>query len=245
MNKPVKPTRSVPALVSADGPIDPPDDQQTEAGRKLFAQDCQFVMGATSTGAMPLDKQPEVAFAGRSNVGKSTLVNALTGRKTLARTSGTPGRTREINFFTLGDQLRLVDLPGYGYAKVSKSAVAEWTELTNDYLKGRANLQRLCLLIDSRHGIKDNDRDVMAMLDIAAVSYLVVLTKADKVRKSDLETRQREVAAEAAKHVAAHPYIVTTSGEKMLGIAELRAILAELAAPAGEQTPSTTPNIER
>ena len=181
---------------------------------------------------------PEIAFAGRSNVGKSSLVNAMTGRKTLARTSNTPGRTQEVNYFTLGQPSReglfLVDLPGYGYARESKDRIATWTDLVMTYLQGRATLRRVLLLIDARHGIKKNDEEVMAMLDKAAVSYLIVLTKADKLKKGEIEKRLETTKAQLRKHVAAFPEIAVTS-EKGTGIPELRAHIAELAelAPMG------------
>jgi GTP-binding protein len=172
---------------------------------------------------------PEIAFAGRSNVGKSSLLNALTGRKTLARTSNTPGRTREINFFELGEALLLADLPGYGYAKVSKKQVKGWTRLVRDYLTGRPNLRRLCLLIDARRGIKDSDREIMGLLDEAAVVYQAVFTKCDKVKAGALAARLQEAATELKTHGAAYPAIAATSALKGTGIAELRAGLAALA----------------
>ncbi|WP_025897829.1 ribosome biogenesis GTP-binding protein YihA/YsxC [Sneathiella glossodoripedis] len=199
-----------------------------EGGRLLFAQDCQFVAGAATLDMLPDLPLNEVAFAGRSNVGKSSLINALTGRNTLARTSNTPGRTQQINFFELGGKLSLVDLPGHGYAKASKSKIADWTHLVNTYLKGRARLRRVCLLIDCRHGLKDIDRDVMKMLDTAAVSYQIVLTKTDKSKKSELEKVIEKTEAELKKRPAAHPQVFLTSSAKSVGIAELRAELASL-----------------
>jgi GTP-binding protein len=175
---------------------------------------------------------PEVAFAGRSNVGKSSLVNALTGRRTLARTSNTPGRTQQLNFFDLGGRLMLVDLPGYGYARASKTAVRQWTGLTRQYLKGRPGLQRVCLLVDARHGLKAGDLEIMALLDTAAVSYQAVLTKADKTRPKALAEVVDAVRVELARHPAAHPEIRVTSARTGAGIAELRAAIAALAAPA-------------
>ncbi len=169
-----------------------------EAGRKLFARECRFVMGVAQLDGLPEITAPEVAFAGRSNVGKSSLVNALTGRRTLARTSHTPGRTREINFFLLGERLMLVDLPGYGYARASKTSIRDWTALVRGYLKGRPNLRRVCLLVDARHGFKDSDRAVMAALDEAAVSYQIVLTKIDKTRPGAL--RSEEHTSELQSH---------------------------------------------
>lgn len=203
-----------------------------DAGRRLFAQDCRFVTGAARLRDLPAALAPEVAFAGRSNVGKSSLVNALTGRRTLARTSNTPGRTREINFFLLGGRLMLVDLPGYGYARAAKTRVRAWTALVQSYLKGRPNLRRVCLLVDARHGLKDSDRAVMAALDEAAVSYQVVLTKTDKAKPAALAALGRALAAELARHPAAHPEIAPTSARTGEGIAALRAALAALAAPS-------------
>ncbi len=217
-------------------PADPSADDERqralaiEAGRKLFARECRFVMGVASLDGLPEITVPEVAFAGRSNVGKSSLVNALTGRRTLARTSHTPGRTREINFFLLGERLMLVDLPGYGYARASKTLIRDWTALVRNYLKGRPNLRRVCLLVDARHGLKDSDRAVMAALDEAAVSYQVVLTKIDKTKPGALEALCETLAAELKRHPAAHPEIARSSAHAGSGIAELRAALATLAA---------------
>ncbi|RMD65057.1 MAG: YihA family ribosome biogenesis GTP-binding protein [Alphaproteobacteria bacterium] len=203
-----------------------------EAGRHLFAQSCAFVGAAADESGLPLTPLPEVAFAGRSNVGKSSLINALTGRKTLARTSGTPGRTRQINFFALGERLMLVDLPGYGYARASKREVRHWTALVHRYLKGRAQLRRVCLLIDARHGLKDVDRRVMDELDEAAVSYQAVLTKADKLRPEAVATTREAITQVLAQRPAAHPQCIATSAVTGLGIAELRAALATLAIAA-------------
>lgn len=186
--------------------------------------------GAVNAEAMPAVSLPEIAFAGRSNVGKSSLVNALTGRKTLARVSITPGRTRQLNFFLLGERLMLVDLPGYGYASASKSDIKAWTALTRSYLKGQPNLSRVLLLIDSRHGLKQADRQMMTMLDEAAVSYQVVLTKSDKPNPEELARIRKAVAEEASRHVAAHPEVVVTSAASGAGIAGLRAGLARFAA---------------
>jgi GTP-binding protein len=203
------------------------EDAAVEFGRWLFAQSCTFLMSAAREAQLPPPGLPEIAFAGRSNVGKSSLVNALTGRKTLARTSNTPGRTRLLNLFDLGGRLVLVDLPGYGYARASKSDIKQWTGLTRAYLKGRPTLRRICLLIDARHGLKASDRDVMATLDAAAVSYQVVLTKADKVSSPARVTD--EVGAELARHAAAHPAIHLTSARTGAGIEGLRAAIAALA----------------
>ena len=207
------------------------NDSAMEAARKLFAGACDFVAGAMSAEQLPPPGLPEVAFAGRSNVGKSSLINALTGRKTLARTSTTPGRTQQINFFDLGGRLMLVDLPGYGYARASKTLVRAWTQLVMLYLKGRSCLRRVMLLIDARRGIGDGDREVMAALDEAAVSYQVVLTKGDKEKPAALDRLLDDIANEIAKHPAAHPEVLVTSAHEGTGIAELRALLAALAVP--------------
>jgi GTP-binding protein len=199
-------------------------------GKSLFKGACTFVKGVVRMADLPKDGRPEVAFAGRSNVGKSSLINALTGRTSLARVSVTPGRTRELNFFTLGKDhaLYLVDMPGYGYAKASKAQVKGWTRLIGDYLKGRRELKRVFLLIDARHGIKPNDKETMKLLDEAAVSYQVVLTKADKPKASELAAVQAKVASDLAKHPAAYPQILTTSARIGGGIEELRAAVAAL-----------------
>ncbi|HEV2546696.1 MAG TPA: ribosome biogenesis GTP-binding protein YihA/YsxC [Stellaceae bacterium] len=210
-------------------PDSAPDADAEEKGRHLFAQSCDFVAGAPSDAALPPAHLPEIAFAGRSNVGKSSLVNALTGRRTLARISHTPGRTQQLNFFSLAERLMLVDLPGYGFAVASKAKVAGWTKLTERYLKGRPTLRRVLLLIDARHGIKEADRPIMAMLDETGVSYQLVLTKIDKVRAAELQRRAAATAAELATHVAAHPTIHLTSAHDGLGIAALRASIAALA----------------
>jgi GTP-binding protein len=202
-----------------------------EAGRLLFAQGCDFVAGAADAAALPKASLPEVAFAGRSNVGKSSLINALTGRKALARVSHTPGRTQQINFFDLGQRLMLVDLPGYGYAAVGRKTVGAWSVLIQAYLKHRPNLRRLCLLIDSRHGVKDSDRETMEGLDRAALSYQLVLTKADEVNAAELEKHRAAAVAEAARHRAAHPEVIVTSSFEGSGIPELRGELASLSRP--------------
>jgi GTP-binding protein len=201
-------------------------------GKALFKQPCTFVKGVVRIDDLPKDGRPEIAFAGRSNVGKSSLINALTGRTSLARVSVTPGRTRELNFFTLGkdDEVYLVDMPGYGYARASKAAVKGWTRLIGDYLKGRRELKRVFLLIDARHGIKPNDTETMKLLDEAAVSYQVVLTKADKPKASELAATEAKVAKELAKHPAAYPQILTTSSRFGGGMDELRAAVARLLA---------------
>ena len=200
-----------------------------EQARKLFAGPVTFLKSAPELKFLPDMDAPEVAFAGRSNVGKSSLLNALTGRNSLARTSNTPGRTQELNFFDVGEPLvlRLVDMPGYGFAKAPKDVVKKWRFLINDYLRGRAVLKRTLVLIDSRHGIKDVDRDVLEMLDTAAVSYRIVLTKADKIKATELQAVQAATEAEARKHPAAHPQVIATSSEKGMGIAELRTAVLE------------------
>ncbi len=208
-----------------------PTPEQIEAGRLLFAQECRFTLAVAKLQQLPPLGLPEVAFCGRSNVGKSSLVNALTGRNTLARTSNTPGRTQQLIFFELGQRLTLVDLPGYGYAKVSKSMVESWTRLLRAYLKGRVTLRRACVLIDARHGVKPGDGDIMEMLDQAAVPYQIVLTKADKVKQAELERRVSETTAALKAHPAAFPDILATSARDGTGIGELRARLAELAEP--------------
>jgi GTP-binding protein len=205
------------------------DPEAVEAGRLLFAKECRFVAGAGNPAALPPETLPEIAFIGRSNVGKSSLVNALTGRRMLARTSHTPGRTQQINFFDLGGRLMLVDLPGYGYAAASKSAVRAWTALVEHYLSGRASLRRACLLIDARRGLTPPDRPTLALCDNAALSYQIVLTKTDAVKAAELAETAAAVTAELARYRAAHPEIHLTSAEKRRGIAALRATLAAFA----------------
>lgn len=192
----------------------------------LFAQPCRFVMGGVSLEALPPQHYPEIAFAGRSNVGKSSLVNALTGQKTLAHASNTPGRTRELNFFLLADRLMLVDLPGYGYAKAGRKDVKKWNDLVMAYLSGRPNLKRVLLLIDSRHGLKDNDLTTMELLDETAVSYQIILTKLDKIKPSEADSVMKATAAKLKKHPAAMSEVIGTSSEKKTGISELRQALA-------------------
>jgi GTP-binding protein len=207
------------------------DEDLSERARKLFVGRIEFLKSAPQLQFLPDPDVPEIAFAGRSNVGKSSLLNALTNRKGLARTSNTPGRTQELNIFDVGEplQMRLVDMPGYGFAEAPKDLVRKWRHLINDYLRGRAVLKRALVLVDSRHGLKDVDRDVMDMLDAAAVSYHLVLTKADKVKRTELEKTLGATAAEAAKHPASHPTIFTTSSETGSGIAELRTAILDAA----------------
>ena len=200
-----------------------------EVARKLFSGPIAFLKSAPSLKFLPDAVAPEVAFAGRSNVGKSSLLNKLTNRRDLARTSNTPGRTQELNFFDVGDplRLRLVDMPGYGFAKAPKDVAKKWRFLVNDYLRGRQALKRTLVLVDSRHGIKEIDREVMKMLDDAAVSYHLVLTKADKIKASELEAVERETEAEARERPAAHPDVITTSSETGMGIDRLRRAVIE------------------
>jgi len=206
------------------------NEKAIELGRWLFSQTCTFLIGAVKMDDLPEGSQTEIAFAGRSNVGKSSLINALTNHKDLARTSNTPGRTQQVNFFDLGEQLTIADLPGYGYARAPRETVRQWTDLVGDYLQGRTQLRRACLLIDGRHGIKDSDRKVMKMLDKSAVSYQVVLTKCDKIKPDQLEKLLTATSAEMAGHVAAHPKLIATSSAKGTGIETLRSALAALTA---------------
>jgi GTP-binding protein len=206
-------------------------DELAERARKLFAGPISFLKSAPELKFLPDPDVPEIAFAGRSNVGKSSLLNALTNRKGLARTSNTPGRTQELNFFDVGEpiRMRLVDMPGYGFAEAPKDLAQRWRYLINDYLRGRAVLKRALVLIDSRHGLKDVDREVMGMLDTAAVSYHLVLTKADKVKPTELAKVLAETMEQAGQHPAAHPRLFTTSSETGSGIAELRTALFDAA----------------
>lgn len=202
-----------------------------EAGRLLFAREVIFLRGVESIDSLPPFGLSEIAFAGRSNVGKSSLINALCGNANVARTSNTPGRTQQLNFFDLAGRLILVDMPGYGFAKAPKDMVDRWKRLMTAYLSGRPVLRRSFVLVDSRHGLKDSDREMMTMLDQSAVVYQVVLTKADKLKPAELESVTESTRAEIAKRIAAHPVVIVTSSDKGLGIPELRAEIVQLANP--------------
>ena len=206
---------------------------EIEAGRKLFAGDWQFTWAAGSLISLPPMRGVEIAFAGRSNVGKSSLINALTGRRALARISHTPGRTQELIFFKGADRLVVVDMPGYGYAAAAKMKIKAWTALIHAFLKGRANLARVYVLVDARHGLKSADDDVLGTLDQAAVNYQVVLTKADQVKDAELAALLAAAAAALAKHPAAHPDVLATSAHSGAGMAELRAAIARLVKERG------------
>ncbi|NKD55272.1 MULTISPECIES: ribosome biogenesis GTP-binding protein YihA/YsxC [unclassified Haematospirillum] len=210
----------------ADKPF---DDADLEKGRLLFSRPCRFMLGVVSLDKLPEATLPEVCMAGRSNVGKSSLINALTGTRALARTSDTPGRTQEVNFFSLDDRLLLADLPGYGYARAPQDQVKKWTRLVKSYLRGRPNLRRVFLLVDSRHGLKDSDREIMSMLDTAAVNYQIVLTKTDKLRGDALESVMAKTQQELAKHGASHPLILCTSSTRSEGLDHVRAEIAAIA----------------
>jgi GTP-binding protein len=220
------PTAEISAEIFPARVVDP---DLAEAGRRLFAREARFVAGASEAGALLPASLPEIAFAGRSNVGKSSLLNALTGRRTLARISNTPGRTRQINFFDLDRRMTLVDLPGYGYAEAPRTEIRGWAALLRGYLRSRSTLRRVCLLVDSRHGLKEIDRPLMEMLDNSGVSYQIVLTKTDKAAAAALALIAERTAAELAPHAAAHPEIHLTSAAKRHGIAALRATLGSLA----------------
>jgi GTP-binding protein len=201
---------------------------QIEEARKIFAGECTFLWGSADLNALPPPDKNEIAFAGRSNVGKSSLVNALTGRKTLAKISNTPGRTQQLNFFNLADHLYLVDMPGYGYAKVSKKMRAEWDKLIFNYLQGRPNLRTVLVMIDCRHGLKDVDLHLMDLLDKAAVNYRIVLTKCDKISEKERTAVSEQIRETLLKHPAAYPIISATSSENGIGIPELRAMIISL-----------------
>jgi len=205
-----------------------PSEEDRETGRLLFAGPVDFVKGVTKMAALPPADRPEVCFAGRSNVGKSSLINALTGRRNLARASNTPGRTQEINYFTMGDSRYLVDLPGYGFAEAPVAVVRQWQALLKQFLQGRATLRRAFVLIDTRHGVKAVDEEILTLLDRAAVTFQVVMTKADKVNRETREANIAQVMAALQKHPAAYPEIVITSSEKGEGVETLRAIIATL-----------------
>jgi len=217
-------------MVKSDNPLSI-SKNGIEKGRLLFARDVTFMLSAVSLDTLPPARLPEICFAGRSNVGKSSLINALTNRKGLARASNTPGRTRELNYFNIDERLFIVDLPGYGYAKASKSDIVRWTKLTREFLFGRASLRRVFLLIDSRHGTKENDIELMNMLDETAVTYQIVLTKIDKIKKSEIDEVYIKTAALIAKRPAAYPNIILTSSEKKNGLDELRSTIANIAIP--------------
>ncbi len=205
-----------------------PDAVLREKGRLLFAQPTDFLKGVVAIDGLPADDRIEVCFAGRSNVGKSTLINALTGRKALARTSNTPGRTQEINFFTAADSHYLVDLPGYGYANAPLPVVEKWQRLLKKYLSGRRSLRRAFVLIDARHGVKSVDEEILSLLDSAAVTFQCVLTKADKIKTHEQEAMLRQVRGALSKHPAAYPELILTSSEKGMGVETLRATIAGL-----------------
>ncbi len=207
---------------------DAPEDEDREAGRLLFAGETTFLKGVVAMSGMPPADRIEVCFAGRSNVGKSSLINALTGRKGLARASNTPGRTQEINFFTAGQSHYIVDLPGYGFANAPVAVVAKWQQLLKSYLSGRPTLRRVFVLIDARHGVKSVDEEIMKLLDRSAVTFQAILTKTDKVKRGDLDTALARTREALAKHPAAYPEIVLTSSEKGDGIDTLRAIIATI-----------------
>lgn len=200
-----------------------------EQARKIFAGNCDFIGAVNNLDGLPPATLPEIAFAGRSNVGKSSLINALTGRKTLARTSDTPGRTQQLNFFDLSGHFFLVDMPGYGYAKVSKAQKKQWNYLIRDYLRGRQTLRNVLLLIDSRHGLKDSDDDIMDMMDECAVPYRIVMTKADKSKTAEFDDILGGVTAALKKHAAAFPDPILTSAHEGIGIPELRALVLGVA----------------
>jgi GTP-binding protein len=227
------PDAAAPALPDADRFDDP---ASLEEGRLLFARPCRFLLGVARLDQLPPAGLPEVAFAGRSNVGKSSLINALLGRRDLARTSNTPGRTQEVNLFDLGDRLVLADLPGYGYAKAPKDKVQGWTDLVFAYLRGRPNLARVCLLVDSRRGLMPVDEEAMKLLGRAAVPFAVVLTKADLLKPAELRTLEAELGKRLERQAAALPYLFATSSREREGLDLLRASLARVAAPLPDRS---------
>jgi GTP-binding protein len=202
--------------------------EQIDQANQLFKGGCNFIAGSTALSNLPVNSLPEIAFAGASNVGKSSIINALTNRRTLVRTSSNPGHTKQLNFFKLRNDLVLVDLPGYGYARAAKSSIVEWTGFTRDYLRGRQNLKRICLLIDARRDLKPGDTEIMNLMDECAVIYQIILTKVDKVKKDDVETIISAIRTSARKHTAMHPDIIATSSREGYGIEELRTTLAML-----------------
>jgi GTP-binding protein len=211
------------------------DPELIEAARKLFAGTADFIWGADKIDGLPPMTHPEIAFAGRSNVGKSSLINAVTGRNALARTSHTPGRTQQLNFFVVSDRMSFVDMPGYGYAAASKTKIANWTDLIQKYLRGRAALARVYVLIDSRHGLKDLDLEILTMLDKSAVSYQIVLTKADTLKQPERDQRLAEVKEQISRRVAAFPEVLMTSSETGYGVPELRATILALLRERGDR----------
>ena len=213
--------------------------EDIEKGKILFKNAVSFVLGVAKLEQLPLTEMPEVAFAGRSNVGKSSIINAITNQKNLAKTSNTPGRTQQLNFFNVADKIHLVDLPGYGFAKAPEAQVKQWQKVIFAYLQGRVNLKRVFVLIDSRHGIKKVDKDVLEMLDKAAVTYQIVLTKTDKIGTGALAKILEETKAEVANHAAAYPKILATSSEKNIGIDGLRAEIASVAIDNSKTATST------
>lgn len=211
--------------------VDTQQAELIEAGRILFARPIEFMLSVVRMETLPPPDMPEICFAGRSNVGKSSLINALTNRKDLARASNTPGRTRELNYFNLDDRIRLVDLPGYGYARAPKTEIAIWTKLTRDFLRGRAPLRRIFLLVDSRHGLKESDHEIMNMLDEVAVTYQIVLTKMDKIKAPEAQKVLEKTQTAIARRPAAFPVIISTSSVKKTGLDMLKAEIASLALP--------------
>lgn len=202
--------------------------EQIKEANSLFCKDCSFVLGVAKLEQLPFSDLPEVAFAGRSNVGKSSLINAVTGKRSLAKTSSTPGRTQQLNYFNLNNQIHIVDLPGYGYAQAPENMVKQWQKVIFAYLQGRVNLKRVFLLIDARHGIKKVDMEVMEMLDKAAVTYQIILTKTDKISLKELSSLQEKVKTEIAKHAAAYINVIATSSEKKQGLELVRAEIASM-----------------